>query len=268
MTCVSSNLHYPAPAATCGLQPVRGASCLAPACADQPRALAVADPGNTRRSLAQFGLDPASTRCAKVDGLQAPWCYYGDDDEWDFCDKSCDTAAGAPTPSCSITLTGKTCDAWGENDFGLDPASNECEQVDGLDRPWCYFGDEDDSWDYCDCTAGSSSPPSPPPKTSGDEDDALTVSDGASGKGTMTGKKVLAASAGDWQETDEVDDEGRPLQRIDMKTLMLQGKVTRWWWDSNFPSSTRLIDQNFDSEVLKYDYYVSLCILLMARGTS
>jgi hypothetical protein len=25
----------------------------------------------------QFGLDPASKRCAKVDGLEKPWCYFG-----------------------------------------------------------------------------------------------------------------------------------------------------------------------------------------------
>jgi hypothetical protein len=28
-------------------------------------------------ALLQFGIDPASKRCAKVDGLDKPWCYFG-----------------------------------------------------------------------------------------------------------------------------------------------------------------------------------------------
>ena len=99
-----------------------------------------------------FGLDPASKRCAIVDGLKRPWCFVGSGDaDWDYCSDDCGQQDPTPAASaaCSITVTGKPCDAWGENDFGLDPASATCEQVDGLDRPWCYTNEED--WDYCNC---------------------------------------------------------------------------------------------------------------------
>ena len=99
-----------------------------------------------------FGLDPASKRCAVADGLEKPWCYFGTGDgDWEYCDDSCREPAPPPPAAgqCSVSVTGKECDAWGENDFGLDPSSNTCEQVDGLDRPWCYTSGED--WDYCDC---------------------------------------------------------------------------------------------------------------------
>ena len=111
-----------------------------------------------------------------MDGLKSPWCYVGDGDaDWYYCEDSCaqqDSTPPAPLQTfsfksgeagqawkCSVTLTGKACDAWGENDFGLDPASTACEQVDGLDRPWCYTSEED--WDYCNCdkqNAGAASP--------------------------------------------------------------------------------------------------------------
>lgn len=158
------------------------------------------------------------------------------DDEWDYCDASCDAPSSGGN-RCSVTKTGQLCDAWGENDFGLDPTSNSCEQVDGLDKPWCYFGDGDDEWDYCDCA-----------KSSGNS--AASTSDARVSRAT--------ASAEDWQTTDRTDADGNPLQRIDMKSLMLQGKITRWWWDMNNPSSTRLTDQNFDNEVGSQDYFVSM----------
>lgn len=94
-----------------------------------------------------------------VDGLKRPWCYVGAGDaDWDYCHDSCGQEDSAPTLAgeCSITVTGKACDAWGENDFGLDPASATCEQVDGLDRPWCYTSEED--WDYCNCNKESAVP--------------------------------------------------------------------------------------------------------------
>ena len=84
--------------------------------------------------------------------MKRPWCYVGTGDaDWDYCDDSCAQEDSPPGPAgrCSVTITGKACDAWGENDFGLDPASATCEQVDGLDRPWCYTSEED--WDYCNC---------------------------------------------------------------------------------------------------------------------
>ena len=164
-----------------------------------------------------FGLDPASRRCAVVDGLKKPWCYFGsDDDDWDYCDESCGNSAmsrddlrgmkvsalqklaakhgldedaidnametdkpknalvellmqarpqsepEAPETQCSTTVTGKTCDKWGENDFGLDPSSNTCEQVDGLAKPWCYTSGEE--WDYCDCKKSKSAKKKGPPR--------------------------------------------------------------------------------------------------------
>jgi hypothetical protein len=65
-------------------------------------------------------------------------------------------------PACTTTVTGKTCDKWGENEFGLDPSSNTCEQVDGLDKPWCYTsGDE---WDYCNCKSTAAKKTKSPPR--------------------------------------------------------------------------------------------------------
>lgn len=110
-----------------------------------------------------------------MDGLKSPWCYVGTGDaDWDYCDDGCAQQDSTPPPlqtfsfksgetgqswKCSVTVTGKACDAWGENEFGLDPASTACEQVDGLDRPWCYTSEED--WDYCNCdkhNPGAASP--------------------------------------------------------------------------------------------------------------
>ena len=83
--------------------------------------------------------------------MDKPWCYYGSgDDDWGYCETSCDKPA-ASGAKCSVTVGGKTCDKWGENDFGLDPSSNACEQVDGVEMPWCYTDGE--NWDYCDCQA-------------------------------------------------------------------------------------------------------------------
>ena len=98
-----------------------------------------------------FGLDPNFRRCAKVDGLDKPWCYWGENDEWDYCDEACHRPEGEEQDDdkCRRTTAGNKCEAWGENDFGLDPDSKECAKVDGLDKPWCYWGDNDE-WDYCD----------------------------------------------------------------------------------------------------------------------
>lgn len=161
------------------------------------------------------------------------------DDQWDYCDVSCD-APPTGAARCSVTVTGHQCDEWGENDFGLDPTSNACEQVDGLDKPWCYFGEDDDQWDFCDCAAV-----------------AVAAGGGGGGGGSDSAStSTVKATASDWEKTDRTDADGNPLQRIDMKTLMLQGKITRWWWDMNNPSSTRLTDQNFDNEVGSRDYFV------------
>lgn len=151
------------------------------------------------------------------------------DDEWDYCDESCDGSAGG---DCSVTVSGHACDSWGENEFGLEPTSTTCEQVDGLDKPWCYYGEGDDQWDFCDCTSSA-------------------------GPDKSDRAQKQSADAGGWQPTDKTDENGNPLQRINMKDLMLQGKITRWWWDAQNPSSTRLTDQNFDYEVGNHDYYVS-----------
>ena len=51
---------------------------------------------------------------------------------------------------CAKTVSGHRCQAWGENDFGLDPSFRRCAKVDGLDKPWCYTSGDD--WDYCDCS--------------------------------------------------------------------------------------------------------------------
>ena len=150
------------------------------------------------------------------------------------------TLWGAPA-RCSVTVTGHQCDEWGENDFGLDPTSNACEQVDGLDKPWCYFGEDDDQWDFCDCAAVAV---------------AAAAGGGGGGGSDSASTSTVKATASDWEKTDRTDADGNPLQRIDMKTLMLQGKITRWWWDMNNPSSTRLTDQNFDNEVGSRDYFV------------
>lgn len=75
------------------------------------------------------------------------------------------TAPKAPEDAgtaCTTTVTGKTCDKWGENDFGLDPASNTCEQVDGLDKPWCYTSGEE--WDYCNCKSKAAKKKKSPPR--------------------------------------------------------------------------------------------------------
>lgn len=61
-------------------------------------------------------------------------------------------AAGARS-SCITTVSGHACIAWGENEWELDPESNTCEQVDGLDRRWCFHSAED--WDYCECDGGA-----------------------------------------------------------------------------------------------------------------
>jgi ankyrin repeat protein len=53
------------------------------------------------------------------------------------------------TEACATTVSGYACVAWGENEWGLDPASTTCEQVDGLARPWCFHNA--DEWDYCSC---------------------------------------------------------------------------------------------------------------------
>lgn len=100
----------------------------------------------------------------------------------------------------------------------------------------CYFGEEDDQWDFCDCSAS------------------------AAGSGKLSRAHVASATATaqDWQQTDRTDADGNPLQRMDMKSLMLQGKITKWWWDVHNPSSTRLTDQDFDSEVGSHDYFVRL----------
>jgi hypothetical protein len=107
-----------------------------------------------------------------VDGLEKPWCYYGTGDgDWDYCDESCGSPdAPPPPPKCTTTVTGKTCDKWGENEFGLDPSSNTCEQVDGLDKPWCYTSGEE--WDFCNCKtpAKKKSAPRGPVEPGCDED--------------------------------------------------------------------------------------------------
>ena len=175
----------------------------------------------------QFGLVPTSTRCAQVDGLKEPWCYYGDgESDWGYCAASCKPRIGA-TVACSTTVGGKSCEVWGENDFGLDPSSNSCEKVDGLDRPWCFTGE--DAWDYCACETTSAQR----------KDDTVKVStgglDGLSGDGE--GSEVQAGDT------------------IKFKDLMLQGKVTRWWWDSLNPNTDRLTDVNFDTAITRSDYY-------------
>lgn len=182
-----------------------------------------------------FGLDPSSKQCAKVDGLPKPWCYFGSDDEWDYCAASCDDGqAAAPKVSekpCRKTVSGEPCDEWGENDFGLDESSTACAQVDGLGKPWCYTSEDD--WDYCDCSADD-----------GDELTVSGVSAGGSGndrasrtapKAPMPPEQKLEGGGGsddfpvEWQDTDEVDENGVPLQKMDLKALMLEGKVSRWW---------------------------------------
>ena len=52
-----------------------------------------------------------------------------------------------------------------------------------------------------------------------------------------------------------MDEDGNPLQKMDMKSLMLQGKVSRWWWDSQWEGkSQRLTDADFDSTIANWDY--------------
>lgn len=166
-------------------------------------------------------MDPASTRCAKADGLEKPWCYYGDgESDWGYCAESCEPRT-ATTQACSTTVGGKTCDAWGENDFGLDPSSNSCEAVDGIDRPWCFTSEED--WDYCVCESASAQSPD----------------------------KVKAST----DDQPEASSEAAAGGKIKFKDLMIQGKVTRWWWDSQNPNTDRLTDANFDAAITGSDYY-------------
>ena len=230
-----------------------------------------------------FGLDEDSKECAKVDGLDKPWCYWGDNDEWDYCDESCDKAAqqkeekepekkpAQKAKTCSSTVSGQACDAWGENDFGLSPDSKECAQVDGLDKPWCYTSGDD--WDYCDCSGDTDddeltvSPDGEAP----DEEDEATKKEREKQRKYFEEKRkeaeaqVAAEAKGNvgqskpgsegWEETDEVDEDGNPLQKMDMKSLMLQGKVSRWWWDSQWEGkSQRLTDADFDSTIANWDY--------------
>eukprot|EP01043_Picozoa_sp_COSAG02_P019058 COSAG02_NODE_907_length_16005_cov_3.219252_13_plen_276_part_00 len=170
----------------------------------------------------QFGLDPTSTRCARVDGLKRPWCYYGDGErDWGYCAGSCEPRA-ATTEACSFTVGGKTCDAWGENDFGLDPSSNSCAAVDGIDRLWCFTSG--DAWDYCACESTSV-------QNSADEVEMST------------------------DDLPDASSETEGGEKIKFKDLMLQGKVTRWWWDSLNPNSDRLTDVNFDTAITSSDYY-------------
>jgi hypothetical protein len=115
---------------------------------------------------------------------------------------------------------------WGENDFGLDPSSNSCEKVDGIDRPWCFT--DEDAWDYCACETTSAQR----------KDDTLKVSTGrVDGPSRDEGSEVQAG------------------EKINFKDLMLQGKVTRWWWDSLNLNTERLTDVNFDAAITRSDYY-------------
>ena len=72
---------------------------------------------------------------------------------------------GFPKSRCSATVSGHACTPWGENAWGLEPDSTMCEQVDGLDRPWCFHTDED--WDYCaaECGRDGGGSPSASPRS-------------------------------------------------------------------------------------------------------
>jgi hypothetical protein len=180
-----------------------------------------------------------------VDGLDKPWCYYGTgDDDWGYCNASCDKPA-ASGAKCSVTTGGKTCDKWGENDFDLDPSSNACEQVDGVDKPWCYYGTGDDDWDYCDCKATQSD--------GGDvgivDDD---VADSADETLTVSTDHLHGSAKAKSSEESSTDD---GAESISFKQLMIEGKVTRWWWDMLNPHSQRLTDVNFDEAIGSTDYY-------------
>ncbi len=47
-----------------------------------------------------WGLDPGSTLCAQVDGLDRPWCFHTEDEDWDYCAAECSNGGvGAPSTS-------------------------------------------------------------------------------------------------------------------------------------------------------------------------
>ena len=97
--------------------------------------------------------------------------------------------------------------------------------MDGIDRPWCFTSG--DNWDYCACETS---------KAQKTEQEAAASAD------------VLYESPADTNNEESGE-------KIKFKDLMVQGKITRWWWDTLNPNSERLTDSNFDTAIARSDYY-------------